>query len=211
MVTQKLYVGEYYNTDNKHPCLFGHKLMVVGHQKHATEEEKNKYSSIDDFTYEYEDVDSIKALINDEWRIWRPSDRKSYLQFGRMLTGDRSLTMDKMEDLWKSISFCNYLQVPDFNLPKRQGNDEWVLYEKAKGVIRDKLLDARPDKVIVWGVGNPSCDCIKSVFGVETPECEFQIILDGRTIVFLNMRHPSRLPKGGYGLLIPKIKAFLEK
>ena len=212
MVTQKLYIGEYYQDENKrHTCLFGKKLMVVGHQKHATPEERSKYNSIDDFNYPLEDVKSIEALTDGTWESWDPSDRKSYLQFGRMLTGDTRLSMDGMVDLWKSIAFCNYLQVPDINLADRQGRDEDYLYEMAKPIFLDKLLEAQPEKVIVWGVDTPSFKYIKNALGVSTLEHEFQVTFNNRKIDFLNIPHPCRLPQGGYDVVIAKIKEFLEK
>lgn len=211
MATQKLYIGEFYNTGPKHPCLFGKKLLVVGHQKHATTEERRKYASIDDFTYEYEDVEAIMALLNGQWRQWDPRARKSYLQFGRMMIGDKSLTIDVMVDFWKSIAFCNYLQVPDFNLPNRQGNDAYFLYEHSKHIFKNKLLEAQPDKVLVWGIDNPIFDCIKSVLGVETDGKEFQYSLYGQKIDFLNIEHPCRLPKGGYDGIMQTIKEFIKK
>ena len=143
MVRQKLFVGSNY-VDG----LFGKKILVVGHQKHATIEEIEK--SKNDSTYQYtstdENVEMLKELCNGTCMNWESYDRKSWLQFGKLLSGDLTFALGTKDssDLWQSIAFCNYLQVPDFNLDARHGKDEEEYYHYSEGVFQEYLEECKP-------------------------------------------------------------------
>ena len=205
MVRQKLFVGSNYANG-----LFGKKILVVGHQKHATAEEREK--SKNDSTYQYtstdENVEMLKELCNGTCMSWKPNDRKSWLQFGKLLSGDLAFALGtkKSTDLWQSIAFCNYLQVPDFNLDARQGKDEEEYYHYSEGVFKEYLEECKPDKIIVWG------EPFKYIsrLGNFINECQCQLnILTDKTIDVLKINHPCRIEKGGYDVEIKKIKDFL--
>lgn len=204
MVKQKLYIGSNYSKG-----INGKKLLVVGHQKHATKEERKKYNDTKEYLNENENEDELKELINGVCMKWETGDRKCWLQFGRMLTGNISLKLDSIEasELWKSIAFCNYLQIPDYNLESRQGKDKESLYIYSESIFKEYLEESKPDKIIVWGIPYPYI----AKLGIKINDNRCKIVLsNGIEADVLRINHPSRLETGGYDVTIKKIKDFLS-
>ena len=208
MVRQELFVGSNYANG-----LFGKKVLVVGHQKHATKEEIEKYrnNSTLEYTYNKDNVEMLKQLCNGTCMKWEPYDRKSWLQFGKMLSGNRAFMLGTKEssDLWESIAFCNYLQIPDFNLEARQGKDKESLYVYSKKVFNEYLEEIEPDRIIVWGkYAYPYV----SELGEKIDDRHCIITLpSGKSAYAFKINHPSRIGRGGYELVIHQIDSFLKQ
>ena len=205
---QKLYIGRKYNNgyDNK-------KIMIVGHQQHASEEEILRYRNNPELEFEYENNfnDLMQELIDGRCMNWDTTDRRSWLIFGRILTGDRtfSLGTEKSASLWESISFCNFLQIPDYNLVDRQGKDREEYYLQALTIFKEYLEEAKPNKVIVWG--NYSFPYISSIgTPIDNDKCLITLA-SGEVVEVLKIPHPSRVPKGGYDSIIPFISKFINE
>jgi len=209
MVKQELYKGPLYDQIGYR----GKRILVVGHQKHATGPEKQEYESNPsyEYTYNQDNVELINSLIDGTWKEWENStDRRSYLQFGRMLSGDRYLELDSEKSivLWQSIAFCNYLQIPDFNLNARQGKDKEDLYLYSERIFQEYLEECKPDSIIVWGrYAYPYV----AKFGENDDGKHCDIILGtGKISKVFRINHPCRVGRGGYQREIDEISEFLE-
>lgn len=199
---QKLFIGENYCNG-----INSKKIMVVGHQQHATQDEKNCKSEFDD---EENTCKLMKELITGVCMEWEPSDRKSWLQFVRILTGNRSLMLGTQEsaNVLNSIAFCNFIQIPDFNLEERQGKDNEIYYQQGLKIFMENIEEAKPNKIIVWG--NYSYPYISSL-GKEIDKDRCLItLLSGEKVDVLRIPHPCRLPKGGYDYIIPVVSSFIN-
>lgn len=207
MVKQKLFIG-----DNYYDGFNGKRLMVVGHQKHATIPEIQNYKhKPESYNYDEDNRDMMGALINGKWREWEPHDRKSLLQFGKMLTSNYTFQLGTEESnkLWNSLAFCNYLQIPDFNSETRQGKDKEYFYLFAESVFKEYLNEAKPDKIIVWGkIVWPYI--VKMGTPIDDGRCIIHLE-SSKPIDVLSIYHPSRLGIGGYPVIMKRIKDFLQE
>lgn len=208
MIKQKLFVGSNYTNG-----VYGKKLLVVGHQKHATPEECKifKENPSLEYTYDKDNVEMLESLCSGDCMKWNASDRKSWLQFGRMLSGDLSFTMGGKEsaELWNSIAFCNYLQIPDYHLEARQGKDKEEFYVYSEIIFKEYLEEVTPDKIIVWGKhAYPYIAKLGSK--IDDHHCKITM-LSGHTIDVLRINHPCIVGKGGYEQSIQNIKNFMLK
>ncbi len=209
MVKQELFKGPLYDQEGYR----GKRILVVGHQKHATEEEKKEYECNPsyEYTYDQDNVELMDSIITGKWKGWKNiTDRRSYLQFGRMLSGKRNLELDSEEgiNLWRSIAFCNYLQVPDFNLNARQGKDKEELYRYSERIFHEYLEECEPDRIIVWGrYAYPYI----AMFGAHNDGTHCDVILaSGKVAKVLRINHPCRVGRGGYQSVIDEITEFLN-
>lgn len=152
----------------------------------------------------------LGQLINGKCMEWEPRDRKAWLQFGKMLSGNLNFKLgtDESSKLLDSIAFCNYLQIPDIALDNRQGKDEDSLYVYSENIFKEYIAEAKPDKIIVWGT---PYNYIKKL-GTELDDryCIIESSLYGKIDV-LKINHPSRVETGGYDEMIKRIKAFIQK
>lgn len=202
MIRQKLFIGQNYlkGINNK-------KLLVVGHQKHATPDERIKFKGSDwrDYPNDNDNIEMLNELINGSCMKWGSKDRKSWLQFGKMLSGDLGFSLNPQQsaELFNSIAFCNYLQVPDFALERRQGPDKNEIYEYSKSVFVEYLNDIKPDKIIVWG--KFAFEYISKLDTFDKNQCKI-----GDSDV-LKINHPCIVETGGYDKMIRVIKDFLTK
>ena len=207
MIEQKLFIGEKYESG-----VMGKKLLVVGHQKHASDEERNRYKTnpIQEYNIDTDNIEMMKEYISGDCLEWKASDRKSMLQFGRMLSGDMEFQLgtEKSKDLLNSFAFCNYLQVPDFNLVGRQGKDKDELYEFSESIFWKYLNDIMPDKIIVWG--NHAYPYIAKLGErIDDRHCTITIIEFNHKIDVLRINHPCIIGRGGYAQSINEIREFL--
>lgn len=158
-----------------------------------------------------DNTDMLKELINGSCMKWEPGDRKDWLQFGKMLSGNLNFKLgtDESSKLLDSIAFCNYLQIPDIALDSRQGKDKESLYVYSENIFKEYMAEANPDKIIVWGthaykyvkkLGTNIDDrhCI-----IETPFC--------RKVDVLRINHPCIVAKGEYEVIMREIKSFIQK
>lgn len=208
MLKQKLFVGSNYATG-----IYGKKLLVVGHQKHATPSEREQFKK--NPTMEYtSDNDNVEML--DELRTgkcmttWEAKDRKAWLQFGKMLSGNLGFELGTEQscNLLNSLAFCNYLQVPDFNLEARQGKDKKELYIFSESILKEYLDEIEPDKIIVWGT---HAYPYVAKFGDKLDDRHCKItMLSGHTIDVFRINHPCIVGRGGYEKSIQQIREFLN-
>jgi hypothetical protein len=208
MIKQKLYLGANYATG-----VYGKKLLVVGHQKHATPAECEKFRNNPELKYtnDNDNCEMLKELCTDECLKWEPTDRKSWLQFGRMLSGDLGFELGSQQskNLFNSIAFCNYLQVPDFNLEAKQGRDKEELYIYSRPIFKEYLEEAKPDKIIVWGT-EVYPYIVEMGKKIDDQHCTI-ILSSGHIIDVLQINHPCRVARGGYEQSIQNIKDFILK
>lgn len=206
MVKQELFIGDYYSDG-----IFNKKVMVVGHQKHASEEERIQYKDNPRaYNVSTDNKKMLEALIDGSCMKWKPLDRKSWLQFGKMLSGNINFNLGTEESsrLLNSIAFCNYLQIPDIALEKRQGKDEEELYIFSEIIFKEYLDEAKPDKIIVWGTH--AYKYVKKLgkniddrhCTIELPSCD--------KIDVLRINHPCIVGTGGYEVTIKVIKDFIQ-
>lgn len=206
MVKQELFIGNHYYNG-----IYGKKVMVVGHQKHATDTERALYKDNPmAYNVSTDNTDMLKELINGECMKWEPGDRKAWMQFGKMLSGNLNFNLgtEQSSKLFDSIAFCNYLQIPDIALDNRQGKDEECLYVYSENIFKEYLEEAKPDKIIVWG---EPYKYIKKI-GTELDDRNCRIVspLYGKIDV-LKINHPCRVERGGYIEINKRIKAFIQK
>ena len=207
MVKQKRVIGSNYATG-----IYGKKLLVVGHQKHATPEERERFKNNPslEYTYDEDNIKMLEELCSGDCMKWFPTDRKSWLQFGKMLSGnlDFALGGKQSHDLWNSIAFCNYLQIPDLNLEARQGKDKEELYIFSETIFKEYLDRIEPDKIIVWG---KHAYPYVAKLGERINDRYCKITLSSRnSIDVFRINHPCIVGRGGYEKSIQQIREFLN-
>lgn len=206
MVKQKLFVGANYNIG-----VYGKKLLVVGHQKHATENDRIKYiiNPIREYAEDNDNIEMMEAYCSGDCMKWPSRDRKSWLQFGRMLSGDIAFQLGTKQcrDLLNSLAFCNYLQVPDFNLEARQGKDKEDLYIYSETIFNEYLDEVKPERIIVWGK-HAYPYIAKLGKQIDDRHCIITMP-SGLVIDVLRINHPCIIGKGGYKYVIQQIKDFM--
>ena len=155
------------------------------------------------------DIDMMNEYISGECMKWKASDRKSMLQFCKMLFGnlDFKLGTGQSADLLNSFAFCNYLQVPDFNLVGRQGKDEEKLYEDSKSIFNEYLEEIKPEKIIVWG-NHAYHHIVKLGKRIDDRKCRITM-QTGHIIDVLRINHPCVIGRGGYEQSVKQIKEFM--
>ena len=209
MVKQKLFIGSNYATG-----IYGKKLLVVGHEKHATpsELEEFKKNPTLDYTYDNDNIEMLNDLCTGKcMTTWEAGDRKAWLQFGKMLSGNLGFELgtENSCNLLNSLAFCNYLQVPDFNLEARQGKDKEELYVFSESIFKEYLDEITPDKIIVWGnCAYPHIAKLGKI--IDDHHCMITMP-SGHTIDVLRINHPSRVGAGGYEQSLLQIKEFLKR
>lgn len=206
MKKQILFVGTKYELG-----VMGKKLLVVGHQKHASDDERKRYTEnpIQEYNIDTDNIDMMNEYISGECMKWKASDRKSMLQFCKMLSGnlDFKLGTGQSADLLNSFAFCNYLQVPDFNLVGRQGKDEEKLYEDSKSIFNEYLEEIKPEKIIVWG-NHAYHHIVKLGKRIDDRKCRITM-QTGHIIDVLRINHPCVIGRGGYEQSVKQIKEFM--
>ncbi len=155
----ELYVGSM----SREEGINGKRVLVVGHQPHVNDTEIAEYKDDSDWESKFieKNINQNKELIQEvtlgfkgtNGSPWRGRDHISYLKFSRLMTGDYGLQKedDRFKAFWERIAFCNFLQVPDLNLPGRSGKDKDEYYQKGKAALKEYIKEFEPDVIIVWG------------------------------------------------------------
>lgn len=196
------------------------RILVVGHQKVANGEaerklyQENPIKYLDDPNHLRDNIELMESLTNGEWKEWPKNEEdrnptRTYLQFARMLSGNHSLTLGSSDSdkIWKSIAFCNFLQVPNF---RRQimGEEERRIYDYSKEIFEEYLYDAKPDHIIVWGVH--AYNCVKSISSDTIDERHCLIKLNtGDVVQVIRINHPC-IVSDGYEKAHQRLKQFLN-
>ena len=120
----------------------GRKILVIGESFYCSEEE-----AIATLTTQI--VEDYLAIRKGDFRKNNGDWTKTYLKFERSLVGEETKP-EKSQEIWNSIAFYNYLQVPmsgarESGLP--------IDYKNAETAFFEVLNDLQPDLIIVWGVG----------------------------------------------------------
>ena len=134
----KPWVGKKYDTSG----FSGKKILVIGESFYCSEEE-----AVDTLTEKV--VTDYLAIRNGENRDNKGGWTNTYLKFERSLVGKETSPEDSQE-IWNSIAFYNYLQVPMSGARESGSSIDYKNAEKAFFEVIDKL---KPNLIIVWGVG----------------------------------------------------------
>ena len=134
----KPWVGKKYDTSG----FSGKKILVIGESFYCSEEE-----AVDTLTEKV--VTDYLAIRNGENRDNKGGWTNTYLKFERSLVG-KETTPEDSQEIWNSIAFYNYLQVPMSGARESGSSIDYKNAEKAFFEVIDKL---KPNLIIVWGVG----------------------------------------------------------
>lgn len=120
----------------------GKKILVIGESFYCSEEDAVA-------TLTNKIVEDYLAIRKGEPRENKGGWTNTYLKFERSLIG-RETTPEDSQEIWNSIAFYNYLQVP-MTGPRESGNK--VDYKNAEEAFFEVINKLEPDLIIVWGVG----------------------------------------------------------
>ncbi len=134
----KPWVGKKYDTSG----FSGKKILVIGESFYCSEEEAVA-------TLTEKVVTDYLAIRNGENRDNKGGWTNTYLKFERSLVG-KETTPEDSQEIWNSIAFYNYLQVPMSGARESGSSIDYKNAEKAFFEVIDKL---KPNLIIVWGVG----------------------------------------------------------
>lgn len=197
MVKQDLYVGEFYKKG-----INGKRILVVGHQLVSEEENPmaNEPNWADNYEPRKDNIELIEQMIHGGYK--REKDKRdgnrAFKIFVRLLSRNHQLTLlsNESKNLWKSLAFCNYIQVPTYNFNGKTvtGKDRYEYYEDCLPIFKEYLDEIEPDIVIVWGsVTFPYI----SRLGNRVTDYHFVIYLpSGKNIDVVKICHPSILSAG---------------
>ena len=132
--------GKYYTSGFK-----GKKILAIGESFYCSEEYAEENAAI--LTKKV--VEDYLAIRNGE-----PLDNKggwtsTYLKFERSLVGEETAP-ERSREIWESIAFYNYLQVP-MTGPRESGYN--IDYKEAEEPFFEVINKLEPDLILVWGVG----------------------------------------------------------
>ena len=120
----------------------GKKILVIGESFYCSEEEA--VATLTDKV-----VTDYLAIRNAEYRENNGRWTNTYLKFERSLVG-KETTPEESREIWNSIAFYNYLQVP-MSGPRESGAP--IDYKNAEQAFFEVINELQPDLIIVWGVG----------------------------------------------------------
>lgn len=118
------------------------KILVIGESFYCSEEEAVA-------TLTTNIVEDYLAIRKGEYRDNNGSWTNTYLKFERSLKG-KETNPEESREIWNSIAFYNYLQVP-MSGARESGSP--VDYKNAEKAFFEVLNKLQPDLIIVWGVG----------------------------------------------------------
>lgn len=130
--------GEKYQTGG----IFEKKILVIGESFYCSEEEAVA-------TLTKKVVTDYLAIRNGEIRENKGEWTNTYLKFERSLVGEVT-TPERSREIWDSIAFYNFLQVPMSGARESGATIDYINAEKAFFEVLNVL---QPDLIIVWGVG----------------------------------------------------------
>ena len=120
----------------------GKKILVIGESFYCSEEDA--VATLTDKI-----VNDYLAIRNGEYRENNGGWTNTYLKFERSLKG-KETNPEESREIWNSIAFYNYLQVP-MSGARESGSP--VDYKNAEKAFFEVLNKLQPDLIIVWGVG----------------------------------------------------------
>ena len=123
----------------------GKKILVIGESFYCSEEEADKYAA----TLTEKIVNDYLAIRNGEFRENKGEWTNTYLKFERSLVGEET-TPERSREIWNSIAFYNYLQIP-MSGARESGSP--IDYKNAEKAFFEVINELQPDLIIVWGVG----------------------------------------------------------
>ena len=194
MIKQELYQGELYKKG-----INGKKVLVVGHQ--CASDSKNDVTLDTDWANKYSYTQDNIELMNAVLRGGYPKEKghrdpnMAYKKFARLLSRNHQLELSSEEskNMWKSLAFCNYLQVPSYNFNGETviGKDRPEYHEQALPIFQEYLYDIEPAVVIVWG--SYTYPYITRLGSRITDYHSVVTLPSGWKIDVVKIRHPSRI------------------
>lgn len=194
MVKQELYQGKLYKKG-----INGKKVLVVGHQ--CASDSKNDFSHDPDwankYSYTQDNIELMNAILGGGYpkEKGHRDPNMAYKKFARLLSRNHQLELSSEEskNIWKSLAFCNYLQVPSFNFngDTVMGKDRPEYYEQALPIFQEYLYDIEPAVVIVWG--SYTYPYITRLGSRITDYHSVVTLPSGWKIDVVKIRHPSRI------------------
>jgi hypothetical protein len=137
-VVFKPWEGNEYQTGG----IFKKKILVIGESFYCSKEEA--VATLTDKV-----VNDYLAIRNGEFRENKGGWTNTYLKFERSLVGKETEPKDSQE-IWNSIAFYNYLQVP---MSGARESGSAIDYKNAEKAFFEVIDELQPDLIIVWGVG----------------------------------------------------------
>ncbi len=130
--------GKNYNTSGFN----GKKILVIGESFYCSEEDAVA-------TLTTKIVKDYLAIRKGECRENKGGWTNTYLKFERSLIG-KETTPKESREIWDSIAFYNYLQVP---MSGARESGFTIDYKNAENAFFEVINELQPDLIIVWGVG----------------------------------------------------------
>ena len=127
--------------------IFGKKILVIGESFYCSEENIKKLPEGTSMTDKI--VKDYLAIRKGEYRDNNGGWTNTYLKFERSLKG-KETTPEESHEIWNSIAFYNYLQVP---MSGARESGSTIDYKNAENVFFEVINELQPDLIIVWGVG----------------------------------------------------------
>ena len=125
----------------------GKKILVIGESFYCSEEYIKKLPEGTSMTDKI--VKDYLAIRKGEYRENNGGWTNTYLKFERSLTC-KETTPEESQEIWDSIAFYNYLQVP---MSGARESGSTIDYRNAENAFFEVINELQPDLIIVWGVG----------------------------------------------------------
>lgn len=132
--------------DYKTGGVFGKKILAIGESFYCSDEDIKKLPEGTSLTDKV--VKDYLAIRNGEFRDNNGRWTNTYLKFERSLKGKKTTPEDSQE-IWNSIAFYNYLQVP-MSGARESGTPED--YKESENAFFEVIEELQPELIIVWGV-----------------------------------------------------------
>jgi hypothetical protein len=128
--------------DNYEKGIFGKKILAIGESFYCSEEDA--VATLTDKI-----VNDYLAIRNGAFRENNGGWTNTYLKFERSLI-NKETTPEESQEIWNSIAFYNYLQVP---MTGARESGSSIDYKNAENAFFEVINELQPDLIIVWGVG----------------------------------------------------------
>lgn len=127
--------------------IFRKKILAIGESFYCSEEDVKNLPEGTSMTDKI--VKDYLAIRDGEYRENNGGWTNTYLKFERSLTGEET-TPEKSHEIWNSIAFYNYLQVP---MSGARESGSALDYKNAENAFFEVINKLQPELIIVWGVG----------------------------------------------------------
>ena len=134
----KPWKGEKYTTGG----IFGKKILAIGESFYCSKEDA--VATLTDKI-----INDYLAIRNGDFRENNGGWTNTYLKFERSLKNKETTPKDSQE-IWNSLAFYNYLQVP---MSGARESGSAIDYKNAEIAFFEVINELQPDLIIVWGVG----------------------------------------------------------